>query len=54
MKLRPVWEKKFIETNPSSSPEIPGPLTPPPSPGISNPFRGGYGYFLELLIHYFS
>ena len=43
-------KKKFIEsTPPPPSPEIPGPLTPPPLRNFQSlPWGGGYGYFLEL------
>ena len=42
--------KKFIESTPSPSPEIPRPLTPPTPPEFPIPSMGGggYGYFLEL------
>jgi len=52
MKIETSLEKKFIETTllpPSGNSRA---FDPPP-PGISNPFRGGYGYFQKLHIIFY-
>ena len=41
-----IWKRKFTN-NPPSSPEFPGPLTPPPLWNFQFPPWWGYGYFLE-------